>query len=96
MSVDLPSSTEPAVASRRMSITRSLSGSHLPRHPPLSRYGARRRRWMSSEVALPLAVFHRGLSGAVVRSGLPALGVRSLVDQREHHDNSGGRGLNRA
>src|SRR5215470_2576944 len=58
MSVDLPSSTEPAVARRRSVAIR------IPR-------SSRKR---SSEVPLPLAVFHPGLRDPVVGAGGAALG----------------------
>src|SRR3954451_16288302 len=64
ISVDLPSSTLPAVASLKRSIAggsvRGWVRRAYPRTGPL-------------EVALALAVFHRGVRGAVVGPGLAAL-----------------------
>src|ERR687896_2626309 len=73
MSVDLPSSTEPAVANRNMSM---LTG----RAPLLATSCGNRT---SSEVAFLLAVFHGRLAGPVIRPGLAALGDaggRDLLD----------------
>src|SRR5580693_2706986 len=68
----LPSSTEPAVASRRMSMACSLPGK------------GRRTPWPSLEVTLPLAVFHGRLAGPVVRAGLAALGDPGDRDLGNH------------
>src|SRR5918997_2139999 len=63
ISVDLPSSTDPAVANRTSSEVRCLTGLPFVAAP-----GA------TLEVALLLAVLHRGLGHAVVSARLTALG----------------------
>src|SRR6266700_1389862 len=50
---------------------------------------------MSSEVALSLAVLHRGLARAVVGAGLPALGDPRRGYLRDHFGERGRRGLDR-
>src|SRR4030088_47255 len=82
MSVLLPSSTDPAVANRRMSI---ISSSR--------RTGLSQARGRTSEVPLPLAVFHGRLARAVVRAGLAALGDPGRCDLGDHFGNGRGRRL---
>src|SRR5947207_1957285 len=74
MSVDLPSSTDPAVAKRNNSITRVDSA------PAFRPSGHASAASPSLEVALALAVFHAGFGDAVVGAGGAALGEPRRCD----------------
>src|SRR6478609_3204048 len=82
MRVDLPSSTEPAVAKRR-------SSAITPR--PLLAFA--RPMPTPSEIAFLLAVFHAGLADAVVGSGRAALGEAGGGDLEDDVVDRGGRRL---
>src|SRR5918999_3107248 len=78
ISVDLPSSTEPAVAKRTSSDVRA-TGRPLVAAPGITRTGGSRPRtpvdaWPASEIPLLIAVLHCGLRDAVVGARLAALG----------------------
>src|SRR6266545_1432872 len=87
MSVDLPSSTEPAVANRSMSML-------IGRAPLLARRLA--APWSWSEVAFLLAVFHGRFAGAVVGAGLAAFGDAGGRDLLDDLIKRGGHRLDRA
>src|SRR5581483_12037679 len=99
MSVLLPSSTEPAVATRSIPEWRTSSESAAVaagRWPPPNRRCGRLRHPSPSEVALALAVLHRGLRGAVVGARLAALGDPRGGDLRDHLLDRARRGLDAA
>src|SRR5258708_33801266 len=73
ISVDLPSSTDPAVANRN----RSMRGAAAGCPSALLTESI-------SEVPLTLAVFHRCLAGPVVAAGLAALGDPGRRDLGDH------------
>src|SRR5579871_4316185 len=87
ISVDLPSSTEPAVAKRSISIRRSPGGR--------GRRGGPGGGSAPSEVPLPLAVLHRRLRRAVVDAGRPALGDAGDRGLGDHRLDVGGERLDR-
>src|SRR5918999_5591494 len=92
ISVDLPSSTEPAVAKRTSSEVRGIVGRPLVAAPvavAITRTGGSRPRtpddaWPVSEIPLLLAVLHGRLRDPVVGARLAALGDPSGGDLRHH------------
>src|SRR3954453_8174444 len=84
MSVLLPSSTEPAVAMRRMSLRAIAMSCACSAAAEWSRPALRRE---ASEVPLLLPVLHGGVADLVVAAGRPALGHaghRDLGDDLLH------------
>src|SRR3954453_17646177 len=76
MRVDLPSSTEPAVAMRTSSADATAGGGA---GDPLAEWSA-----ATLEVPLLLAILHRRLGDPVVGAGLAALGDARGRDLRDH------------